>query len=299
MRILITSTFLLLSLLSLGQSKYAKKAQKLYEKQKYEKCIEKSKKFLKKEKRSSEIQQYITLSYLGLYDEAELKRKSSTLKKALLSWQRQNKYNKEKLDYSETKTELRKAIYVDLELVENKQRLKSYYHHQLAEVFHDTTDFYRSLNSLSKLKPVHADIGPVFDSIIITNKQRRTLLEEAKKLVGTPYKYGGTTSKGFDCSGFTQYVYKSIGIDLPHNANLQSKMGAEVSLQKAQAGDLIFFGSKRASHAGMIYQNNNGEIELIHCASRGVTHQTNDDLNTIYWLEKIMVIKRLIHEKEM
>ena len=298
MRILITSLFLLLSLLSIGQSKYSKKAQKLYEKQKYEKCIEKSKKYLKKEKRSADIQQYITLSYLALYEQAPFKKKSSILKKALLSWKRQSKYNKEANNYADTEAELRRAILTDLESAEDKQRLKSYYHHQLAEVFHDTTDFYRSLYSLSKLNPVQRDIGPVFDSVIITNKQRRTLLEEAKKLVGTPYKYGGTSLKGFDCSGFTQYVYKTIGIDLPHNANLQSKMGAKVSLEEAQAGDLIFFGSKRASHAGMIYQNNNGEIELIHCASRGVTYQDHKDLNTIYWLEKILVIKRLIHEEE-
>lgn len=296
MKILITYLFLSISLLSFGQSKFARKAQKLYEKQKYEKCIEKSKKYLKKQKRSANIQQYITLSYLALYEEASPKRKSATLKKALLSWQRQSKYNKGENDYSELEDQIRLYILEDIELVEDKQRLKSYYHHQLAQVFLDTTDFYRSIYSITKLTPVEGNIGPIFDSVIITNKQRRTLLEEAKKLVGTPYKYGGTSSKGFDCSGFTQFVYKSIGIDLPHNANLQSKMGAKVSLQEAQAGDLIFFGSKRASHAGIVYQNNNGEIELIHCASRGVTHQTHADLNTIYWLDKILVIKRLIHE---
>lgn len=297
MRILITYLFLFISLLSFGQSKFVRKSQKLYEKQKYEKCIEKSKKYLKKEKRSADIQQYITLSYLALYEEASPKRKSATLKKTLLSWKRQSKYNKGESDDAELEVQLRLAILEDIELVEDKQRLKSYYHHQLAEVFLDTTDFYRSLYSIVIISPVQGDVGPIFDAVIITNKQRRALLEAAKKLVGTPYKYGGTSSKGFDCSGFTQFVYKSIGIDIPHNANLQSKMGAKVSLQEAQAGDLIFFGSKRASHAGIIYQNNNGEIELIHCASRGVTHQTHADLNTIYWLEKILVIKRLIHEE--
>lgn len=287
---------LLGSLMSFGQGKYSKKSQKLYEKQKYEKCIEKSKKFLKKEKKSAEIQQYITLSYLAIYEQSEPKRKSANLKKALSSWTRQCKYNADINDYSDMEESLRLAILEDLNLVEDKQRLLSYYHHQLAEVFLDTTDYYRSLYSMAQISPIQKDIGPIFDSIIITNKERRQLLEEAYKLVGVKYKYGGMDTKGFDCSGFTQYVYKSIGIDLPHNANLQSKMGAEVSLQEAQAGDLIFFGTKKAYHAGIIYQNNNGEIELIHCASRGVTHQNHSDLNTIYWLEKVLVVKRLIHE---
>lgn len=296
MRIAIICIMLLGSVMSFGQGKYVKKSQKLYERHKYEKCIEKSKKFLKKEKRSAEIQQYITLSYLAIYEQADPKRKSSNLKKALLSWIKQCRYNTNSTDYSKTEEELRLAIWEDMKLDETKQRLLSYYHHQLAEVFLDTTDYYRSLYSMAQISPIQKDIGPVFDSIIITNKKRRQLIEEANELIGVNYKYGGIDTTGFDCSGFTQYVYKSIGIELPHNANLQSKMGAEVSLEEAQAGDLIFFGNKKAYHAGMIYQNNNGEIELIHCASRGVRYQNQNDLNTIYWLEKVLVVKRLIHE---
>lgn len=67
------------------------------------------------------------------------------------------------------------------------------------------------------------------------------LLKEAKKFVGTPYKWGGTTPLGFDCSGFTQYVFKQFGINLPRVSFQQAKVGARVAVNKARPGDLIFW----------------------------------------------------------
>lgn len=92
--------------------------------------------------------------------------------------------------------------------------------------------------------------------------------EEAVKHVGVPYVTGGTTTKGFDCSGFTQYVFKNAGIDLPRVSSSQatidkmtsfdSKTTTIVNKNDIQAGDLIFFSNTpgRVSHVGIALEEN-------------------------------------------
>ncbi len=59
--------------------------------------------------------------------------------------------------------------------------------------------------------------------------------------LGTPYVWGGASPRGFDCSGFTMYVYAQVGVSLPHNAATQYGMGVPVSRSDLQPGDLVFF----------------------------------------------------------
>ena len=75
-----------------------------------------------------------------------------------------------------------------------------------------------------------------------------SVLGTAASLVGTPYRYGGTTPGGFDCSGFTQYVFAQHGIDLPRMTGDQQAAATPVS--DPQPGDLVFFGSP-AYHVGI------------------------------------------------
>jgi cell wall-associated NlpC family hydrolase len=64
----------------------------------------------------------------------------------------------------------------------------------------------------------------------------------ASQFIGTPYVWGGTTPHGFDCSGFVQYVYHQLGVDLPRTSGQQATVGTPVSsLANAQPGDLLFF----------------------------------------------------------
>jgi cell wall-associated NlpC family hydrolase len=67
------------------------------------------------------------------------------------------------------------------------------------------------------------------------------LISFAKKFVGTPYKWGGSSPLGFDCSGFTQYVFKQAGINLPRISYQQGQGGQAVSTKAMQPGDLVFW----------------------------------------------------------
>ncbi len=92
--------------------------------------------------------------------------------------------------------------------------------------------------------------------------------KSAKRYVGVPYKYGGQSPKGFDCSGLTAYVYKRHGVKLPRSANKQARVGKPVKKPHLRAGDLVFFstGKKRqVSHVG-IYVGND---KFIHASSSG------------------------------
>jgi cell wall-associated NlpC family hydrolase len=83
-----------------------------------------------------------------------------------------------------------------------------------------------------------------------------SVLAIAARYVGTPYLYGGTTPKGFDCSGFTRYVYAQLGISLPRTANQQMNATRRVSQSEARPGDLVFFVSAgRAYHNGLYAGN--------------------------------------------
>lgn len=74
---------------------------------------------------------------------------------------------------------------------------------------------------------------------------------------GTPYRYGGTTPRGFDCSGYTRWVFAHLGKRLPHSSRGQQRATVPVPASRRQVGDLVFFGSRgRVYHVG-IYAGGN------------------------------------------
>jgi len=85
----------------------------------------------------------------------------------------------------------------------------------------------------------------------------------AKKHLGTPYRWGGATPAGFDCSGFVQYVYAQVGVALPHNAAQQYKQGRPVARDRLAPGDLVFFDGLR--HNGIYV----GDGRFIHARRAG------------------------------
>lgn len=93
----------------------------------------------------------------------------------------------------------------------------------------------------------------------------------AQKYLGVPYVYGGTSPRGFDCSGFTQYVYKKTGIQLNRNVRGQLRNSIVISKEEMQPGDLVIFsntdGYRFATHIGIYL----GDGMMIHSgASRGI-----------------------------
>lgn len=95
---------------------------------------------------------------------------------------------------------------------------------------------------------------------LITTFSGEQVVTEAKKYLGTPYVYGGTTTSGFDCSGLVQYVYKRLGYNLSRTTYTQVKEGNYVEKNNLQLGDLVFFGSASSPHHVGIYVGNNSYI---------------------------------------
>jgi Cell wall-associated hydrolases (invasion-associated proteins) len=100
------------------------------------------------------------------------------------------------------------------------------------------------------------------------SSDKSTLISNALSLQGIPYVFGGTNRKGFDCSGFTQYVFGGSKISLPRTAAEQYNIGTPVSRQQLQPGDLVFFTTYKsgASHVGIYIGGGN----FIHASSSGV-----------------------------
>ena len=83
------------------------------------------------------------------------------------------------------------------------------------------------------------------------------VMRTGRSLVGVPYRRGGSTPRGFDCSGFTSYVFRKVGVSLPHSATAQMHRARRISRSQARPGDLVFFRSGgRAYHVG-IYAGGN------------------------------------------
>lgn len=82
------------------------------------------------------------------------------------------------------------------------------------------------------------------------------VVKDAVGFLGVPYVWGGSTRKGFDCSGLTQFVYRDAGITLPRTASQQSKEGTRIEFKDMEPGDLVFWGKEGASyHVGIFIGN--------------------------------------------
>ncbi|GAB2610044.1 hypothetical protein GCM10027191_02370 [Novilysobacter erysipheiresistens] len=144
------------------------------------------------------------------------------------------------------------------------------------------------INSLlvsGKTAAVAADYTPPDSKI-------KTVLQKALTLLGTPYRWGGTSpEKGFDCSGLVSYVFRNaLGIDLPRVSRDQAETG-ELIADKSElaAGDLVFFGRRgRVDHVGIYV----GEGRFVHAPSTGKDVMVSD-LDSGYWSGKYMQARRV------
>lgn len=122
------------------------------------------------------------------------------------------------------------------------------------------------------------------------------IISYAKKFLGTPYVYGGSTPSGFDCSGYVRYVMGNFGIEMSRTSSAQSELGRQIPLSEVQAGDLLFFkgrslSSSRVGHVGMVISNENDVIQFIHAAGNSVKIDTFNDSR--YYVPRFLKATRL------
>ncbi|MER3401934.1 MAG: hypothetical protein C4337_01185 [Armatimonadota bacterium] len=126
----------------------------------------------------------------------------------------------------------------------------------------------------------------------VSSDRTRRMLQRAMAYLGSPYRRGGSSARGFDCSGFTSYIYRHAGVNLPHQSASQAQVGQPVPRDQLQPGDLVFFRTQGrwVSHVGIYIGNG----KFIHASSaRGRVRI--DSLNSGYYNKRYAGARRVPH----
>ncbi|AKD54720.1 glycoside hydrolase [Spirosoma radiotolerans] len=149
-------------------------------------------------------------------------------------------------------------------------------------------------NDLTDVPTVTSNEVSFYDQIPLV----KNVINYAKEHLSVRYRSGGTTTRGFDCSGFTRFCFNKFGISLPHSSAAQGNVGAAVDKESAQPGDLILFkghssGGNRIGHVGLITEVIGDRIKFIHSAWNGGVRY--DYLSASYYQHRYMGIRRVVH----
>lgn len=132
------------------------------------------------------------------------------------------------------------------------------------------------------------DIGPVTANLSVAET-----IALAKKFLGLPYTWGGTSSYGFDCSGFTQMLMRQRGYVMPRDAGPQARWERFAAVEKAdlQPGDVLFFGSapEKITHTGVYI----GDGLFINATTHETPMVRIDNLNDAYWTRLFVAARRV------
>lgn len=135
----------------------------------------------------------------------------------------------------------------------------------------------------------------LFCSISVGSAFAETPLSSAVNAgLGAPYKYAGTTLKGFDCSGYTAWVFNKLGVALPHTSKGQAHEGVWVDKENLRPGDLVFFdtsGGAGISHVGVFV----GDGKFYHSADQGVTISK---LSESYYAKRYVTARRVLSDDQ-
>ncbi len=127
------------------------------------------------------------------------------------------------------------------------------------------------------------------------NRIENRVVEAARDKTGSPYKFGGKTAAGYDCSGLVFVSFEEVGMRLPRTSSEQATVGKEIALEKVRPGDLVFFATKKGdskiSHVGIVTEIKEKEIVLfIHAANTGVQE---DNLYSKYYQKTFIMARRV------
>lgn len=127
-----------------------------------------------------------------------------------------------------------------------------------------------------------------------TSSLAKKIINKAENYLGTPYRLGGMTHSGMDCSGLLFKVFEENQMTIARRSIDQAKEGREVSVSNVMVGDLLFFatsGGGRVSHSGIVYSLENEDIKFIHAStSKGVIISS---LNETYWQKSFLFARRM------
>jgi hypothetical protein len=118
------------------------------------------------------------------------------------------------------------------------------------------------------------------------------VIRKAESLLGTPYRYGGLTSTGIDCSGLMMISFAEAGYQLPRVSGAQAALGEKIAAAQLQRGDLVFFRrGSRIGHVGLIVSASADSVRFIHASrSEGVAFGT---LSNRYWKSRFHSARRI------
>jgi cell wall-associated NlpC family hydrolase len=128
-------------------------------------------------------------------------------------------------------------------------------------------------------------------AMILSLPVQAPAVQRAMELIGSPYRFGGTTEKGFDCAGLVKHAYAAAGVSLPRTAALQYATGEKLERDELVPGDLVFFRDtyrKGISHVGIYI----GEGRFIHAASSR-RQVTTDHLDQTYYRTRFVGGRRI------
>ena len=129
-----------------------------------------------------------------------------------------------------------------------------------------------------------------------SNPKVDAIINYAKTFLGVPYRYGGTTPSGFDCSGFINFIFGNFGFSLVRTSYGLAELGETVALSDIQPGDLLFFkgsnvNSTSVGHVAMVSEVKDGSFKFIHSANGGV--QITNFNTSRYYIQRYVKAKRL------
>lgn len=128
------------------------------------------------------------------------------------------------------------------------------------------------------------------------SEQAKKLIKTARSYTGTPYKFGGTSRAGLDCSGLTSLSYQSVDITIPRTSASQSAIGIAIAIEDIQPGDLVFFSdskkSKKITHVGIVTEVDGSAAKFIHASTQlGVVE---NELLSGYYYPLIVKVRRVL-----